>query len=38
MARMDPNATDMALAVWNGYVHDATTGLAPLEREKPCSY
>jgi hypothetical protein len=23
MAKMDPSATDMALAVWNGYVHDA---------------
>jgi hypothetical protein len=23
MAKMDPNVTDMALAVWNGYVQDA---------------
>jgi len=23
MAKMDPNAADMALAVWNGYVQDA---------------
>ena len=23
MAKMDPSATDMALAVWNGYVQDA---------------
>ena len=22
MAKMDPNAADMALAVWNGYVQD----------------
>ena len=22
-AKMDPNAADMALAVWNGYVQDA---------------
>ena len=24
MAKMDPSATDMALAVWNGHVQDAT--------------
>jgi hypothetical protein len=24
MAKMDPIAADMALAVWNGYVQDAT--------------
>jgi hypothetical protein len=24
MAKMDPNAADMALAVWNGYVRDAS--------------
>ena len=23
MAKMDPNAANMALAVWNGYVQDA---------------
>jgi hypothetical protein len=23
MAKMDPSAADMALAMWNGYVHDA---------------
>jgi hypothetical protein len=23
MAKMDPSAADMALAVWNGYVQDA---------------
>ena len=23
MAKMDPSATNMALAVWNGYVQDA---------------
>ena len=23
LAQMDPNAADMALAVWNGYVRDA---------------
>jgi hypothetical protein len=23
MEKMDPNAADMALAVWNGYVQDA---------------
>jgi hypothetical protein len=23
MAKMDPDAADMALAVWNGYVQDA---------------
>jgi hypothetical protein len=23
MAKMDPNAADVALAVWNGYVQDA---------------
>jgi hypothetical protein len=23
MAKMDPSAADMALAVWNGYVRDA---------------
>ena len=23
MAKMDPSAADMALVVWNGYVHDA---------------
>ena len=25
MAKMDPSAADMALAVWNGYVWDART-------------
>ena len=24
MAKMDPSAANMALAVWNGYVQDAT--------------